>query len=267
MATFIVSADRRQDIAEFIEKLPEILSGRGDDVFGIRPAMHARVGYTLIGLIDTAFQEKGRGRTDEAGESWAPLSEQYLAYGRPTTGRNPPQAGKLAPGGKGNNDGYMSKAELQKWKNIYAHTLKWAVGHFPLAEAKAIAAAKAWNVMKKAGVQTKLGTFGQRKVGVDYQTLVDTGALRRSLQPGTIREYGPDAEYDPKNSDQIFESGTDQVVIGSRDRTAAFHHYGKGRRKRRLWPERFPDDWWRQVVGSVRGGIMQFVLYFGGREA
>lgn len=262
--TVVVSSDRRQDLERYITSLPEILSGREFDQFGIVPSMHARVGHTLLGFIQDSFEEKGRGRADESGDKWGPLSPAYLAYKRPVTGRDPPRAGKSAPG---NKDGYLDAAQLKQWQRIYGQTLRWAIGHYPLAEAKALAAAKAWTVLKSQGAETKLGTFGQRKAGADYQTLVDTGALRRSLQPGTLRESGATADYTPATTEQIYESRSDSLVIGSRDRTAGFHHFGKGRRKRRLWPEHFPSAWWQEVLGQVTAGVMQFTQFFGGRGA
>lgn len=107
--------------------------------------------------------------------------------------------------------------------------------------------------------QARRGTLIELgRVMVDHdQVLVDKGNLRRSLQPGTQSEgSGPDASYTPKTNDQIFESDPTQLVIGSRDKKAGFHHHGKGRRKRRLWPEVFPEEWWSEILGAgVRGLI------------
>lgn len=267
----IISDDRRPEVERFVQSLPAILSGQTRDPFGVVPAMHARIGYTFLSLVKTAYEIKGRGGVDEAGDSWAPLSAKYLAYKRPVKGRQPPRAGKLAPGrirgGKNDGkipDGYMTKGEREQWNRIYGGTLKRLIARLPIDEAKRIAAGRAWNVMKSLGVKTKLGTFGTRVVGQDYQTLVDTGALRRSLQPGTVQD-GPTGTYQPKNGDQVYESTPRRVVIGTRIKYAAYHHYGKGTRRRRLWPEQFPSSWWRQILGQVRQGMLRYGDLFGGR--
>lgn len=257
---YVVPADRQRDLERYLQRLPDILSGREQDRYGIVKGIHARMAFTLYAFIMDAFEAKGRGEADEAGERWAPLSPEYLAYKRPVIGRSPPKAGGLSPGGK---DGYMTPDQLKKWQRIYAATLKALMNVYPIEEAKPIAAAHAWKVLKGPpdNVQTKLGTFGARQAGVDYQTLVDTGNLRHSLQVGKL----VDGDYTPKNDDQIYESDAGSFTIGSRDRTAAFHHNGKGRRKRRLWPEHFPASWWHEMVGQARAGVMHFVDFFGRR--
>lgn len=291
---YIVPSSRQQALEEYVQKLPAMIGGSAADEHGIVKALHARVAYTLYGYIMTAFQEKGRGNADEAGDTWHPLSEGYLAYRRPVTGRQPPTAGRVSPGlvrgGPRNGqpkDGYMTRSELDRWWQDYRRALAISIHHYERARAQAVAAGAAyrahefnraqaqsrsagaaWNEYKRRGGQTKLGTFGQRQVGVDYQTLVDTGNLRRSLQPGMFFESAADATYTAKSSDQIYESTGGSVTIGSRDRTAAFHHNGRGTRQRRLWPapDRWPAHWWADILGQVRAGVMHFVDFFGRRS-
>lgn len=262
----VVSADRRPELEAFVRRLPSILTGQARDEHGVVPAMHAGIGLTFLALVQTAFEIKGRGGVDDAGESWAPLSAKYLAYKRPVTGRKPPRAGKFAPGGLKKNgkqpDGYMTRAQLKQWNRIYGGVLNRLIGRYPIDQAQAIAAGRAWNTMKALGVKTKLDTFGARRPGQDYQTLVDTGALRRSLQPGTVATNGI---YQPRNGDQVYDSQPRRVVIGSRLRYASYHHNGRGTRQRRLWPERFPSSWWRQILGAVRQGCLRYGELFGGR--
>lgn len=246
--TTIRTNSSRRDVEHFLRSLPAILTGKAADPYGIAKGMRARVGFATLQLIKLDFEEKGRGRTGSDGTTWPALSKQYLAYQRPVVGRKPPRAGKKAPGGK---DGFLTNKQLKEWRQIYARQLARFARSMELEAAKGRAAAYAWKVMKAKGARTKLEVFGNRRVGVDYQTLVDTGTLRNSLTPGQLNERGPAATYSPNDSEQVFREGPASVVVGTSVKYAKYHHDGK----RRLWPERFPDAWWDEITGAVVSGI------------
>jgi hypothetical protein len=258
--TVITTRDQRQALSDLVRNLPAMLAGRVADAGGVAAGFRARIGFAFFSLVAPNFNELGRGMSGADGNKWRPLSPEYLAYSRgPKSTR---RAGGLAPGGK---DGYLSKDELALWRRIYADRLAFFIMREPDREAKAHAAAIAWLELKRLGAQTKLQKLGTEKVpGVDYQMLVDRGTLRISLQYGVLSERGPDADYQPQRN-QVFDSTPGQLVVGTRVPYAAAHHAAKNpRRRRRLWPERFPADWWRQILGQAQGGLVKIAALFGG---
>lgn len=255
----VVSSDRKQELTTLIRRLPAMLAGNVQDEYGVAAGFRARIANTFFSLVAPNFQRLGRGQPGADGDVWAPLSPEYLAYGRPVTGTKPPRGGKLAPGGK---DGLLTGQQLALWNRTFRQALSHYIVFQPEEEAKSHAAAVAWIAVKKAGGKTKLGTFGARQVGVDYQTLVSHGDLRTSLKFGEVLEkIGPDAEYRPPRG-QHYEEQAYRLVVGSDDPKAKFHHHGKGRRRRRLWPERFPADWWNQILGQAMGGLTRIADLF-----
>jgi hypothetical protein len=260
--THVVTEDRRPEIERTIRALPAMLAGRVPDEHGIAAGFRARLAWTFFSLVAPAFNAKGRGETDDAGESWHPLSPAYLAYQRPVTGRKPPHAGGLAPGGK---DGYLTPELLRLWRRTYADRLAWFIMRMPDKDAASRAAAIAWIVVKKAGAKTKIGTFGERKAGVDYQILVDTGLLRRSILPGElVNEQQVDSQYRPPEAQECNDQGH-RLIVGTTVPYAKYHHHAKDpKRRRRLWPERFPADWWRQINSVAVSGFARLGELFGG---
>lgn len=252
-----VTTDRREDLDGFIRRLPAILAGRVSDEHGIAAGFRSRIGWAVFSLIAPNFNQLGRGQPGADGTTWKPLSPQYLAYQRPITGRKPPRAGGKAPGG---NDGLLTDTQLKLWNRTFADALAWYIMREPDDEARGHAAAIAWIVVKKAGGKTKLAdpAFGGRQAGVDYQMLVDTGQLRRSLQPGLLAENGPEATYQPADSEQLWDSQPTYIVVGSNVKHAAPNH-----KRRPLWPERFPADWWRQILGVARSGLVRIADLYG----
>lgn len=259
--TVVTTTDQKPALADLVRRLPAMLAGRVPDEGGVASGFRARIAFAFYSLVAPNFNELGRGLPGADGDQWHPLSPEYLAYSRgPASTRT---AGGLAPGGK---DGFMNAAELALWRRTYADRLAFYMMREPDKEAKRHAAAEAWNVVKRAGVKTKLKEFGEGKVpGADYQILVDRGTLRQSLTIGTLSENtGPDADYQAER-DQVFDSRPDAVVVGSRVPYAAAHHAAKkASRRRRLWPERFPSDWWRQILGQAQGGLTRIATLFGG---
>lgn len=254
--TVIFSKSRRADVERFIRSLPGILAGTVPDEHGVADGMRSRVAWALFSEISLAFEVKSNGGTDDAGIKWPILTQQYLAYGRPVTGRKPPQAGKLFPGGK---DGFMSEAQLTRWRKIYSWNLTRLAGKFAFDEAKSRAAAIAMAALKRDGLKTKLEVFGNRKVGVDYSILVDTGILRRSLIPGeVIDRIGGAAEYQPSEADQIYRNDQGSITVGTNVVYATYHHKAKKpNRLRELWPEDIPAPWWETIIDSLVSGIVR----------
>lgn len=259
----VCTSDRKPEIARLLRLLPAMLSGRVQDEHGIAAGFRARLGMAFYSLVAPNFEKLGRGQAGADGDVWPPLSAEYLAYSRPITGRKPPKAGKKAPGGK---DGLLTGEQLKLWNREFAHALNHYIVFESEEEAKSHAAAIAWLSVERAGGKTKLSDprFGGRQAGIDYQILVSEGYLANSLKPGQlIEKQGPDAEY-RGSQDQHFEDESYRLIVGSDDHKAKYHHNGHGTRKRRLWPERFPSDWWQQILGTAASGLTRIGQLFGG---
>jgi hypothetical protein len=258
-----ITADEKPELVELLRRLPAILAGNAPDVHGIAAGFKARLGYALLSLIAPNFNELGRGMPGVDGTKWAPLSPAYLAYKRRF---GPGEQKKLkeqhglgrghrfSPGGK---QGLLNSAQLKEWNKIYAFHLKALAFRMPFEQAKQAASGIAWNKMKAQGAKTKLEVYGSRTV----QILVDTGRLRDSIQPGILFEQGPEANYQSPagGQDQLFDVDTPgKLIVGSNDKKASWHHNAKPpRKRRRLWPETFPSDWWRQILGTAISGLQR----------
>lgn len=259
----VITRDQKPQLTDLIRRLPAILSGRVADSDGIAGGFRARIGWMIFSLVAPNFYNLSRGLHGADGDKWAPLSPEYLAYGRgPASDRH---AGGLAPGGK---DGFLTKDQLALWRRTFADRLAFFIMRESEASAKSHAAAIAWLVVKEAGGKTKLKEFGEGKTpGVDYQILKDYGTLIQSVQPGELYEQGPAADYQPAHGDQVYRDEQTQVVVGTKVPYAAAHHEAKSaKRRRRLWPERFPADWWRQILGQAQAGLLRIAELFGGAQ-
>lgn len=208
------------------------------------------IGFAALSDIQGDFVNKSRGGTGADGETWPPLSEKYLAYGRrfgpgertalkASAGLGRQHA--YAPGGK---DGLLSKAELRRWRGIYAHLLARFAVDMPLGEAKAKAAAIAWNRLKASGAKTKLEVFGHREVDI----LRDTSVLLNSLSMGRLvgSEYAKPAG--DGGEQQIFEPLANGIAVGTRVIYARTHNEGDPKRgipKRQFIPpsNKIPAAW------------------------
>ena len=269
-----ITTDKKPALVALVRRLPAILSGRTPDVAGIAHGFRTRIGFAFLSLIGPNFDLLGRGGVGADGTKWPPLSKEYLAYGR-RFGPGEKTALKEAQGldrshryGPGDKKGLLTKDQLQMWRRIFADRYAWYVMREADDKAKAHAAAVAWIILKQKGAKTKLEVYGNRQV----QILVDTGYLRQSLQPGTISEQGVDAAYSPPGGNggmrQILETDTPyQIVLGTNVEYARHHHNPKSpSRKRRLWPERFPEAWWKEILNTAVTGLMRISeLYDGSR--
>ncbi len=263
--TVTVARLHRPELERLVRSLPAILSGRVQDEHGIRAGFHARIGHTMLHFIAENFDNLGTGKGGVNGETWARNSPEYLAYGKgpASSRRGTGQMPNNRPGGprdnanklgRGPGTGMLSQAQLRQWWSVYmAKRAQYYARGYPVGTAKAFAAQDAWADAKKSGATTKLEAFGHKQ----DQVLVDRGNLRRSIQPGTLAENEVEASYTPPDGKQIYDSQPTRLVIGTRVPYAAFHHFGKGKRKRRLWPEKFPDDWWAEILGQAVGGLVR----------
>lgn len=250
----------RDDVTNIVGLVPRLLSGAAsghpDLVFGFK----MRLANTALSKIKTAFEVKADGRTDEAGQSWPDLTQEYKAYGRRfgpgeqlalrrAAGIKDRSGTKFAPGGK---DGLLTEAQLVKWRRIYAQALaQFLVRGDTLRDAKSHAAAIAWINIKAEGGQTKLNVYGHRHL----QILRDTGVLFNSLSPG-VEDKPAGVEH------QVVREASGAIIFGTNVLYAAAHHNGKGLRNRRLWPklEQWPASWWTAIAAAGSRGVVRLTV-------
>lgn len=198
-------------------------------------AMLTRCGLAILGRIKQAFIAKSRGGTDEAGDSWKPLSPKTIAYSR-TRARGRSKRDKARAQ-------FPSQALTSKQQARW-----WVVYHRQLAiykGDKSHAAAVAWLVLKGEGAQTLVDKYGHKKVDI----LRDTDLLFNSLSPGV------------SSAEQIFRVGRGEVIVGTNRVGAAAHHHGAPSRnlpQRRLWPlvSRWPANWWSDIIDQAKQGLL-----------
>lgn len=193
-----------------------------------------RCGLAVLARIKQAFIVKARGGTDEAGDSWPPLSPKTIAYSK-TRKRGRSKADKKKAEFPSQA---LSKKQQDRWWQVYKQALATYKGD------KSHAAAVAWFVLKKEGAQTLVDKYGHKKVDI----LRDTGLLLNSLSPGVASPH------------RIFKAGQGEVIVGTNRVGASAHHRGVPGRlpQRRLWPppSKWPDSWWRDIIDQCKQGLL-----------
>lgn len=243
----------RDQLRDRLAELPQILSGKAPDRYGIARGFMLRLAVAFFSKIKQAFIVKSRGGVDACGIKWPPLSKKYLAYQRgPKSTR---WAGKHAPGGK---DGFMSAAQLKSWRQTYGVLLGRFAATMPLDQAKGKAAAIAWILAKRAGVKTKLEVFGSR----DHEILRDRGLLFNSLSPGIGASAGADFTYTPP-VDQIVDAAPGRLLAGTNVEYAKYHQGDDTKPgRRRFFPraDEIPNDWQQDFDEQAAGGLHAAIL-------
>lgn len=227
----------RAVIREIVRTLPRETVG-GSTTAG---SIMARCGTVLLGRIRRAFIVKARGGTDEAGDRWAPLKPQTIAYSKT---RSRGRGGRLQierrRGARPSQA--LDSRQSERWWDLYRQGLRI------FNNDKASAAKRAWAILKREGARTLLDKYGHRQVEI----LRDTGLLLNSLSPGV------------STIDQVFRIYRGEVIIGTNRKGASAHHNGvRGKLpKRRLWPppNKWPSAWWQDLADEVQQGMVEVAL-------
>ena len=219
-----------------ISQVPATARGGGP----IADAMMMRCGLAALGRIKQAFVVKSRGGTDEAGESWKPLSPRTITYSK-TRQRGRGGRTKAEKSRATRPSQALNAKQQARWWAVYRRQLAIYKGD------KGHAAAVAWLVLKGEGAQTLVGKYGGRQVEI----LRDTGLLLNSLSPGVA------------SGEQVFRVAPGEVVVGTNRKGAVGHHNGIPGRlpQRRLWPSvnRWPPTWWADIQNEVKQGLVDIV--------
>ena len=196
----------------------------------------------ILGRTKRAFVVKARGGTDEAGDSWQPLSPKTIAYSK-TRQRGRGGRTKAEKKRTSHPSQALNQKQQDRWWEVYRRQLAIYKGN------KGHAAAVAWLVLKREGAQTLVDRYGHRQVEI----LRDTGLLLNSLSPG----YG--------GTEQVFRVGPGFVIVGTNRKGARGHHNGIPGRlpQRRLWPpvDRWPAGWWQDIQDQAKQGLLDLAAY------
>lgn len=226
----------RADVTRLALQLAAVLAGRAPDTQGVARGFGLTLGFAALSDIKDAFVVKAAGGSDEMGIRWPPLAPETIARRR------------VGPRDK------KSSALVQIRERIRKRETTKALKRFRLSlpEAEAQRRAKIVGGLKatrETGV-TKTVTLGGRSVEI----LRDTGALLNSLSPGRLTGSGSSVGYTPPGgeggSEQIFQLGAGEVIVGTNVIYASTHQHGDARRNipaRPFLPDEthaVPSVWW-----------------------
>jgi hypothetical protein len=236
----------REELTAIIQAIPQMVSGRVPDRFGIARRIQLRIGVALLSQVQQDFVRKSRGGVGRDGIMWTPLKRETIAQRRTTA----TERRRLGVGGE-RVRGLLTPAEDQRWRAIFRQTVE-RLREDGMGEisARNLAAQRAWAILKSQGAKTKIETLGGRKVDI----LRDTGELFRSLSPGV--------EDQPSGADgQVFRVPTGRVIVGTNKKP--WHHRGIPNRlpARPFWPVdgTIPDAWWPAISRAGMRGVQQAI--------
>lgn len=243
MSEYLTFQGTRAEAEQLIRQIPAMLTGDMADTYGIARRIQLRAGVALLSEVQRAFIQKSRGRRGSDGITWPPLKPETIARRRST-------AAELKSLGIGSGPRpTLTPDQDRRWRQIFMRVFMRNRVDMGDKEAKAKAAAIAWDVVKKEGAKTKKELLGSRQVDI----LRDTGELLRSLTPG-VDDRPSDADG------QVFEVPSGRVIVGTNKKP--WHHQGGPHLpKRLLWPEsgEIPERWWPSIRRAIRSGIEQAV--------
>lgn len=234
MDTINISTTKsKAKVSKMIRDLPLMLSGKKNDIYGVRNAFWSGFAHSLYVSIFRAYLHKSRLSKDELGNSWPDITPETKAYRR----------AKKTPG----RLGLLSSSQRKEWWKIYKkYKAIFLSKKNSQKQAKVLAAKKAWVEIKKQGGQTKIARYGNEK----FPVLIDKGKLLASLTPGSFNG----TQYRPRTRNQVFNITRYGLEMGTRVRYAQDHHQPKrqGFPQRRLWPVNMKP--WLQ--NAMKAGVL-----------
>lgn len=176
----------RDELLRVIRQIPKAMAKPSGDMHprlrNVIKAAKLATGREMWVQIHKAYKVKSKGGTDSLGIKWKDLSPATKAAREPTTALKRKMASNIRRGGSTSRP-TLSPAQDRVWRGIFVSTLKRLVLNTPLREAKAIAARRAWAILKSRGARTKLSIMGNRKVPI----LVESGKLLGATKPGRLQ--------------------------------------------------------------------------------
>ncbi len=238
----------RADITRIALQLAAVLAGRAPDTHGVARGFMLTLGFAALADIKEAYLVKASGGTDDNGIRWPPLAPATIARRRVGAGDR------------------KSSALVQIRERIRKRETTKALKRFRLSlpEAEAQRRAKIVGGLKatRETGRTKVVTLGGRTV----EMLRDTGVLLNSLSPGRLTGSGGSVSYSPPSgeggSEQIFEIGAGEVIVGTNVVYAGTHQRGDRKRnipQRKVLPDAetpVPQVWWTRWTDLANKGLV-----------
>ncbi|MBL8824905.1 MAG: hypothetical protein JNJ77_20125 [Planctomycetia bacterium] len=218
-----------------------VLALRGtSDPTGMLQGFKLRLGTGLLSVFYQAYLTKAKGGTDEAGIQWAPLKKETIAYSRPHPGLNEKRKQAAAEGRPGRP--LLSKDQDALWRRVYARQFH-QFQNAGEADPSGHAAAYAWQVVKAAGGQTILDTYGNTQVEIGRSS----GRMLNGMAAALTTGSAPDCEVRQ-------EPGA--VLVAIKVSYAPHFHA-----KRPLWDgsRPFPQAW-REVLDDITSSFFSQAL-------
>lgn len=242
MEEVVVTTKTPEKVSEIIDSLGEVLSGDKPDKNGLREVFWNAFAYSLATSVHQAFLIKSAHGTDELGEKWLDLDPKTKAYSR-KDGR----AGLPLYGGKPTLYGNthrptLTKDQDQSWRKMYVARLSFLRTQMDESQASSIAAACAWDYVKKIhGAKTIIDYAKDRIIPL----LQRSGSLEKSLRPGNMfgEKYNP-----PQN--QVSRIEKNSLTWGTK-----IPYASRVDKKRPLWPKKI-DPW---ITRAVEAGIQAVI--------
>lgn len=253
----------KTSVINFLNKVPKIIAGDEPPISKrerrIYNVFWATVAHSLFEQIYQGYIRKSQGRADSRGEVWEDLAVTTKAYKKQKARKShlsPNQKRKLR---NTNTIGLLTPNQHKEWKKIFGTTYHKAKKvrdkNIQLRkrdlrtdeDLKAMAAAKAWEIIKDKGGETLIGTLGN----ADIDIMVETGTLLKSLRPGKFSKVKykyikGDRNQVHRIQDGVLEIGTKvpHAVYASKIiRPPAGREYMRGGRKAAPFSRKFlPED-------------------------
>ena len=237
MSDAVTTQHSSREVRSLVAGLVAALAGHAS---GPRPDLVAgvkmRLARVLLSLIQEAYIEKSRGGTGSDGVTWDALKPETIAARSTGAGELTGLTRRGAHAGRP----FLTMAEDQRWKMIFATTRARLIGKYGLSEADAGARAgqAAWATLKREGGKTRLQVLGSRTVDIGR----NSGELLKSL---TV-DSGSDAQIL-----RIDEAG---FAVGS-----ALPYAGHFHAKRPLWSDQLPASWGKELAAEAGAAVLDAV--------
>lgn len=255
-------------MGNFIKKVPDIISGakppRTSDERKLYNVFWSTLTQSLFESIYKSYKARSEGGADDRGMTWQDLAPVTKAYKKNRKGHlTGNQRRKL-----NNQDtlGLLTPAQHKEWKYVFGKTygkLKPMAGENE-DDIKALAAKKAWYVVKQMGAETLIGTLGNAQMPI----MKETGLLLDSLKPGKVSKV----KYIKGHRNQVVRLRAGELEIGTNVPYAKYAArtivpWTRGNNVKPQYSRDFLDDptnkWFDKAVAKARDALakeMQQIL-------
>lgn len=231
----------KAELRRQIYHLVAIMSGRASDENHIGKQFAMAIGYQFLADIHNAYDEKARGRIDDMGYQWAPLSPITLFRRRNQSGQPNEAAQRKLERLQKSRKGFLRDREQEHLLYLTS------IGYNPDSRlSKKIA-----RQVAEAKYSSQESMLSAAAAG-DVEILKDTGVLFGSLTPGVLQGFHYSKPTVPGGEDQIFDVNPGEVILGTSVEYGHHHQHGTSRIPARPFlpvkAEDVPAIWWDRVM-------------------